>query len=57
MIKAQRKIHRLIWLLLTPLLLSGIVYFSQPDSDLSPLNPDREVDANLLANPAKGSLP
>ena len=34
----HRKAHRLIWLLLTPLLLALILWFSAPDTDLSPPN-------------------
>jgi len=55
MIKPQRALHRLIWLLLPPALLAAVLYFSAPDTALSP--PD---DAN--APPAarligKGALP
>ena len=36
MIRLQRKIHRVCWLLLTPLLLGLILSFSQPDTEAVP---------------------
>ena len=51
MIRLQRKIHRVCWLLLTPLLLGLILSFSQPDTELSPAN------AHIPAIHGKGILP
>ena len=38
MIRAHRKIHRLTWLVLGPLLLGLILVFSRPQTELSPAN-------------------
>lgn len=38
MIRQHRKVHRLVWLLLVPLLLGLILAFSRPYTELSPAN-------------------
>ena len=57
MIRLQRKIHRLTWLLLTPLLLALIVVFSRPDTDLSPPNPALPTLPGQGTGAGKGVLP
>ena len=55
MIRRHRTIHRLTWLLLTPLLLGLIIAFSRPHTDLSPANDPRpEIPG---AAERKGPLP
>ena len=52
MIRRQLAIHRLIWLLLTPLLLAMILYFGLPEGDSLPTNaPIQDTHAG------KGALP
>ncbi len=52
MIRRQLAIHRLIWLLLTPLLLAMILYFGLPEGDVQPTNaPIQDTHAG------KGALP
>ncbi len=55
MIKPQRKIHRITWLLLTPLLLAVIAYFSQPDTDLTPAN--APINTNAAAETSAVPFP
>ena len=40
MIRQQRKIHRIAWLVLAPLLLGLILVFNRPHTDYSPPNTD-----------------
>lgn len=61
MIKPQRSIHRLTWLFVTPLLVAGIIYFSQPNTELSPPNAPgainiTETQSDTTTRP-KGALP
>lgn len=52
MIRRQLAIHRLIWLLLTPLLLAMILYFGWPEGDVQPTN--APIQNNHVG---KGALP
>ncbi|MGI9310208.1 MAG: hypothetical protein ACR2P7_01595 [bacterium] len=54
MIAAQRKAHRIIWLLLAPLLVVALLYLGRPGADLSP--PNAQIPAASTA-PGKGALP
>ncbi|MGR3983832.1 MAG: hypothetical protein OD817_01035 [Gammaproteobacteria bacterium] len=55
MIKPQRAIHRLVWLLLPPALLAAVLYFSAPGSVLSP--PDAANVPGATSIIGKGALP
>jgi len=55
MLTAQRKIHRLAWLLLTPLLLILIAFAARPGAELHPANAANTANAANAANAA--SLP
>ncbi len=57
MIAPQRVIHRLLWVLLTPLLLGLILYFSQPETELSPANAETPALPGLPALPGTGLPP
>ncbi len=59
MIRQHRKIHRIIWLLLAPLLLGLIFAFSRPHTDYSPINAHiAELPGMVSDNSSgKGALP
>lgn len=56
MIAQHRKVHRLVWLLLAPLLLAAVGYWSQPDQNLSPANAIAPIRWEHSAEPL-GILP
>ena len=54
MIARQRTLHRFVWLLLAPLLLGLVLWFSQPDTNLSPANTEIPT---VPGKPQMGVLP
>ncbi len=55
MIKQQRAMHRLIWLILAPAALATVLYFSRPATNLTP--PNALLPAIAGEASGKGALP